>query len=95
MLITTVCFIFVTSHVKTYTNGFPLNGWNARLSNGLETAYQAVWNGWNWTAERLMNFSERIAMNGWTAHEKFRTDGHERVNGLLIILNGSWKFLNG
>ena len=25
---------YVTSHAKTYTNGFPLNGGNARLSNG-------------------------------------------------------------
>ena len=41
----------VTSHAKTYTNGFPLNGWNARLPNGLQTAHSSVRTG---------------SSNGWT-----------------------------
>ena len=39
------CLGNVTFHAKTYTNGFPLNGLNKRLSNGLRTVYQAVQNG--------------------------------------------------
>ena len=41
----------VTFHAKTYTNGFPLNGWNAWLSNGLQTAYSPIRTG---------------SSNGWT-----------------------------
>ena len=66
-------FEIVTSHAKTYTNGFPLNGWNARLSNGWETAHEAVWNGWNRTADNLF-WTDWY--DGWTASEKFRTDGN-------------------
>ena len=35
----------VTSHAKMYTNGFPLNGWNARLPNGLLTVGRQFFGG--------------------------------------------------
>lgn len=53
--------INVTFHAKTCTNGFPLNGWNKRPLNGLQTGHQAVWNRFRWGFERVMKYSERVA----------------------------------
>ena len=53
--------LFVTFHAKTYYNDFPLNGWNERPSNGLQTGHQAVLNGFQWVFERVIKYSERVA----------------------------------
>ena len=50
-------FEIVTSHAKTYTNGFPLNGWNARLSHGCRTGKKRP------TKPFEMDETERV--NGW------------------------------
>ena len=52
---------FVTFHAKTCYNDFPLNGWNERPSNGLQTGHQAVLNGFQWVFERVIKYSERVA----------------------------------
>ena len=51
----------VTFHAKTCYNDFPLNGWNERPSNGLQTGHQAVLNGFQWVFERVIKYSERVA----------------------------------
>ena len=45
-------------------------------------------NGWDWTTERLMNNFERIAMNGWTAHVKFKRKTVNRWTGKKTYANG-------
>ena len=51
----------VTFHAKTYNNDFPLNGWNERPSNGLQTGHEAVLNGFQWVFEWVIKYSERVA----------------------------------
>ena len=52
------------------------NGWPSRLKR------------FPWTAERPKKNFERLAVNGWTAKEKFRTACGERLNGQRKISNG-------
>ena len=67
------------SSVAKSSNGYHerLNGWGKNL------------NGWSCTAERQKRIFEQLAVNGWTAYEKFRTARGERMNGRRKISNGS------
>ena len=64
-------------------------------STAKRTASERMKNGWPsrlkrfpWTAERPKKNFERLAVNGWTAKEKFRTACGERLNGQRKISNG-------
>ena len=77
----------MTFHAKTYTNGFPLNGQDERLSNGLRTVNQAVWNGFIERLNGLLSIP-----NG----QPYRLKGSpKRSNGLPKRSNGLWNFPNG
>ena len=72
--------IYVTFHMKTYTNGFPLNGWDEQPSNGLRMVYQAVWNGFIQQLNSLLSI-----LNGQP----------NRLNDSWNFSNGLPKRLNG
>ena len=58
--------------MKTYTNGSLLNSQDKRLSNGLRTVNQAVWDGF---IEQLNGLLFRMGnVTIWMVHEIFRTD---------------------
>ena len=94
----TLFFIFVTSHTKKYTNGYPFEWQNAQLVNGWQTDGQAVWNGYH---EQLNGWRKILNGSKWTAEQNFWTAQSEwlKVNGSKWMaqserLNGCGKILN-
>ena len=91
----------MTFHAKTYTNGFPLNGRGKRLSNGVRTVNQAVWNGFIERLNGLLSFpnGQPNRLNGswnFSNGSPKRSNGSWNFsNGLPKCSNGLWNFPNG
>ena len=86
--------IYVTFHAKMYTNSFPLNCWNERLSNGLRTVSQAVRNGFIERLNGLLTIPNRQA-NRSNGSWNFSNGLWNFSNGLSKLSNGLWNLPNG
>ena len=68
-----MCFV---ERVKCTTIERVINGWSIRLKWMKLNTERLTWN-----FEGVALNAKRLVMSSWTAHWKFRMDGHEWVNG--------------